>query len=49
VRRLVGGRYELRSQSEVLPDLDVAQLSRFVRPGESQTALAKAYQASLGK
>jgi hypothetical protein len=28
-------------------DLDLAQLSRFVRPGESQTQLAKAYQAEL--
>jgi Uma2 family endonuclease len=47
VHRLIGDRYERRERSDVLPDLDVAQLSRFVQPGESQTALAKAYQAAL--
>jgi Uma2 family endonuclease len=47
VWRLAGENYERRARSEVLPELDVAELSRFVRPGESQTALAKAYQASL--
>lgn len=47
VHRLIGETYEVRERSEVLPDLDVAQLSTFVRPGESQTQLAKAYQAAL--
>ncbi|NVB83599.1 MAG: Uma2 family endonuclease [Kofleriaceae bacterium] len=47
VHRLVGETYERRERSEVLPDLDVAQLSGFVRPGENQTQLAKAYQAVL--
>jgi len=31
----------------VLLELDVAELARFVQPGENQTALAKAYQAAL--
>jgi Uma2 family endonuclease len=47
VHRLVEGRYEVRSRSDVLPDLDIAELSRFVKPGESQTELAKAFQLSL--
>lgn len=47
VYRLVGESYERRDRSEVLPDLDIAQLSMFVRPGENQTQLAKAYQAAL--
>jgi Uma2 family endonuclease len=47
VHRLVGDHYEVRSTSELLQDLDLALLSRFVRPGESQTQLAKAYQAAL--
>jgi Uma2 family endonuclease len=47
VHRLVGETYQQRDRSEVLPDLDVAQLSQFVRPGENQTRLAKDYQAAL--
>jgi Uma2 family endonuclease len=47
VQRLVGHHYEPRSRSEVLPDLDLTELSKFVRPGENQTALAKAYRAAL--
>lgn len=47
VHRLVGDTYEQRTGSDILPDLDLAQLSTFIRPGESQTALAKAYQAAL--
>ena len=47
IHRLVGQAYERRTRSEVLPDLDVAQLSTFVQPGENQTQLAKAYQAAL--
>ena len=44
---LVAGNYERRERSTILPALDLAQLSGFVRPGESQTKLAKAYQAAL--
>jgi len=47
VNRLVDGAYQRRERSEVLPVLDLAELARFVRPGENQTALAKAYQAAL--
>lgn len=47
VHRLEGEAYQPRNKSEVLPDLDVAQLSQFVRPGENQTRLAKDYQAAL--
>lgn len=47
VHRLVGDTYQRRDRSEVLPDLDIAQLSQFVRPGENQTRLAKHYQAAL--
>jgi Uma2 family endonuclease len=47
VHRLVGGAYEQRTRSEVVPALDLAVLSQFIRPGESHTALAKAYQAAL--
>ena len=47
VHRLAGETYRQQERSELLPGLDVVQLSQFVRPGESQTALAKAYQAAL--
>ena len=47
VHRLAGDHYRENARSGVLADLDLAQLSRFVRPGESQTQLAKAYQAEL--
>jgi Uma2 family endonuclease len=47
VHVLVDGAYVERTRSSVLPSLDVMQLSSFVKPGESQTALAKAYQAAL--
>lgn len=47
VHRLVEGRYQRRERSEVVPALDVAQLSTFVRPGESQLELVKAYLAAL--
>lgn len=47
VHRLVGGAYEAREASEVLPTLDLHVLARFVVPGENQTRLAKDYQAAL--
>ena len=47
VHRLIGDRYDRRDHSEVLPQLDLAELSQFVQPGESQTRLAKQYQAAL--
>jgi len=49
VHRLAGGKYSEAARSEILGDLDLAELSQFVRPGESQTGLAKAYQATLRK
>lgn len=47
VHCLLGDRYETQSHSSVLPALDIAELSRFVTPGENQTRLAKEYQATL--
>jgi Uma2 family endonuclease len=47
VNRLVAGAYQLRERSEVLPALDLAELAKFVRPGESQTELVIAYQTAL--
>jgi len=47
VHRLVGDDYQRRDRSEVLPSLDLLELSRFVQPGENQTRLAKQYQAAL--
>lgn len=47
VNRLVDGAYQRRERSEVIPTLDLAELARYVRPGESQTELVIAYQAVL--
>lgn len=47
VHCLVGDAYQVRSRSVLLPDLDLALLSTFVRPGESHLQLAKAYRAAL--
>ena len=47
VNRLVDGAYQRRERSEVLPALDLVELARFVRPGESQTELVIDYQAAL--
>lgn len=47
VHRLIDDRYERADRSQILPDLDLAELSRFVQPGENQTRLAKQYQTLL--
>jgi Uma2 family endonuclease len=47
VHRLIDGAYQLRDRSEVLPGLDLAELAKFVQPGENQTELVRAYQALL--
>jgi Uma2 family endonuclease len=47
VNRLVEGRYERRERSELLPGIDLAVLARFVRPGESHTALVKGYRGAI--
>jgi Uma2 family endonuclease len=49
VHRLAGHRYERHDRSAILSDLDLALLASFVRPGENQTALVKAYRAGLGR
>jgi Uma2 family endonuclease len=45
--RLIGGAYERQDRSTLLPALDLALLSSFVRPGESQTQLCIDYVAAL--
>ncbi len=47
VHVLSGVAYESRTRSTLLPRLDLELVSTFVRPGESHTALAKAYRAAL--
>lgn len=47
VHRLEGDRYARHSSSAILPTLDLALLSSFVKPGESQTMLAWAYREKL--
>lgn len=47
VNRLVDGAYQQCERSEVLPALDLAELAKFMRSGENQTALVRAYQAVL--
>jgi Uma2 family endonuclease len=47
IHHLGASGYEARARSEIVPGLDVALLSRFVRPGESHTALARAFRAEL--
>ena len=47
VHRLVDGRYQVGARSELLPTLDLALLTSFVRGGENQTALVKSYRAAL--
>lgn len=47
VHVLADGRYEVRESSAVLPDLDLAELARFVRPDVPQTELVKHYRDAL--
>jgi len=47
IHRRVNDGYERAPASAMLPDLDVALLARFVRPGESHTQLGRAYRAAL--
>jgi Uma2 family endonuclease len=47
VHRLAGASYVVSARSELLPALDLAQLASFVRPGESHTALVKAFRAAV--
>lgn len=49
VHVLHDGAYAIRARSEVLPELDLGELSRFVKPDENQTALVKAYRAALAR
>jgi Uma2 family endonuclease len=44
---LRGARHQLVERSVVLPDLDLPLLLSFVRPGEKQTPLVRAYRAAL--
>ena len=47
VHRLSGGAYVEAATSLLLPKLDLQLLASFVRTGENQTALVKAYRAAL--
>ena len=47
VHRLSDRQYVQHERSALLPDLDLALLTSFVRPGESHTALVKEYRAAL--
>jgi Uma2 family endonuclease len=48
VHRLIDGAYVAQAHSNVLADLDLAVLARFIQPGENQTRLARAYRAAIG-
>jgi hypothetical protein len=47
VHRLEDRGYRQHDRSAILPELDLALLASFVRPGESQMALVDEYRASL--
>ena len=49
VHHLSRQKYTRRWRSELLPAIDLALLAKFVRPGESHTALAKAYRRTLAE
>lgn len=49
VHRLAGRRYVEQERSSILPSLDLELLASFIRPGESQVALTRAYRAALGR
>lgn len=44
---LVGASYEPRRQSSLLPSLDLAELSTFVRTAEDQSTAVRAYRSAL--
>lgn len=47
VHVLSGGHYRVAASSALLPEMDLEELARFVRPGESQTDLILAFRAAL--
>jgi Uma2 family endonuclease len=47
VHRLADSRYTVVDRSQLLPTLDLTLLASFVRPGESHTALVKAFRVAL--
>jgi Uma2 family endonuclease len=47
IQRLVGARYTVIERSQLLPTVDLGLLASFIRPGESHTALVKAFRAAL--
>ena len=47
VHRLAEARYTVVNRSQLLPALDLVLLASFVRPGESHTALVKAFRQAL--
>jgi Uma2 family endonuclease len=47
VHRLASSGYTVVDRSALLPTLDLTLLASFVRPGESHTALVKAFRAAL--
>jgi Uma2 family endonuclease len=44
---LENGRFVKRARSKMLPELDLEQLLEFVKPGEDQTPLVRAYRRAL--
>ncbi|MBX3159561.1 MAG: Uma2 family endonuclease [Deltaproteobacteria bacterium] len=47
VHQLAGAGYEVATKSAVLPDLDLAELATYVRPGENHTAAIRAYMVAI--
>ena len=47
IHHLMGDQYEPVARSQVVPELDIGQLSSLVKLGGNQTALVRAYQAAL--